>query len=386
MRTVVEIAGIGFPNKGAELMLAEVCRRLHSHFGAQVSPVCRPSQTVLDSSLVMGRMGVRPLAELTFRGVEVAGLLDYLPGRLISPFGVSRRRDVDVVLDASGLRYSEDWGVAAIERGEKYLKMKARLNQKIILLPQAFGPFLSDRSKDSMRRIIALSDRIYARDRESYAHLRELSDSHKIIQCPDLTIGCHCIDRSSSVVTKNAVVMIPNQRMRDKGEPRDQANYMRFMLDLARQIIDSGERLVLLNHEGKADRDICDHLKSELGIDGEVLEFLDPLELKASLACAKAVVTSRFHGAVSALSQGVPCCATSWSHKYEMLFEDFGVGDFMINLNSSGEAGRISKLINDSEAMARARTSISEAKGDLLCQVEAMWSDVFDVVAAPIRK
>lgn len=379
MSIVVEISGIGFPNKGAELMLAEVSHRLRNAFGDEVISVCRPNQSGSESAGIMAKLGVLPLAELSFKGHEIGGLLNYAPERLLAPFGVRRRKDVNIVLDASGLKFSEDWGLQAIERGEQYLAMKAASGVKVVLLPQAFGPFNSSAAKSSMKRVLNLADLVYARDHKSYSYLRELSASERIKLCPDLTIGCNCSSFSPDESVRDAVIIIPNQRMLDKGDVENRAMYKDFLLALGRQLVEDGQPLVLLNHEGKTDRQICDWLHGELGLSSDILEFSDARELKATISVAKSVVTSRFHGAVSALSEAVPCFATSWSHKYKMLFMDFEVTECLIDMGSSQEVGRLSGLLKDMGHLAALRRRLAASKLEQSEQVEQMWDDVYRI-------
>lgn len=82
---------------------------------------------------------------------------------------------------------------------------------------------------------------------------------------------------------------------------------------------------------------------------------------------------------VSALSQGVPALATGWSHKYQMLFEDYGFADGLIDVTASpAEIRRKLDLVTDQSTQIR--TLIQTRTGQLKQQSEQMWQDVFKVI------
>ena len=97
-------------------------------------------------------------------------------------------------------------------------------------------------------------------------------------------------------------------------------------------------------------------------------------KLKALISTAYLCVTSRFHGVASALNSCVPCLATSWSHKYEELFRDYGMTDCVLDLNDMDAiTQRISAFLSAEgkychKEVAGGTTTIYQARN--LCNVE----------------
>lgn len=381
MGKVVEISGVGLVNKGAALMLAEIALRLRDEYTSGVRIVCRPGRkSSYDTALVVAQMGVLPLAEKSIKGFGLRRFLNYFPSKWFAPFGISRSKDVDVMLDASGLKYSDDFGVSAIEKGERVIRSKFDSGVRVVLMPQAFGPFNGVRSQGLMLNIIEMSELIYARDECSYNHLRELSKSPKIRRCADLTIGCDCRGVSDSNLTEGVVLIVPNQRMCDKGGKESRKAYLNFMLKLGKQLLEAGSRVQLLNHEGPADRELCEYLKSELNLETDILDFSEPRLIKYHIGRSKAVITSRFHGAVSALSQSVPCFATSWNHKYKMLFRDFGCEENVLDVCVDEEIRRVVDLVTNEDRLTSMSSILNAQKSVYLSQLDEMWNDVNSLI------
>ena len=84
----------------------------------------------------------------------------------------------------------------------------------------------------------------------------------------------------------------------------------------------------MVNHEGREDAELCAEIAKLSPC--ALVQIEEPLAVKAFIGGAELVISSRFHGAVNALSQGVPCIATSWSHKYHAMMSDFGMADYCV--------------------------------------------------------
>ena len=82
---------------------------------------------------------------------------------------------------------------------------------------------------------------------------------------------------------------------------------------------------------------ICEKIQSKLPFELDVIVPDTSLEVKAIIGQCQWIFSSRFHGCVSALSQNVPCLATTWSHKYEELFSDYEQIDWLVGKDLVGE-------------------------------------------------
>ena len=80
---------------------------------------------------------------------------------------------------------------------------------------------------------------------------------------------------------------------------------------------------------------------------------------------------------MSALSSGVPVLATGWSHKYEMLLNDFGCPESVLNLDASDNVLRQKVESHlDSTFQTQARESLATTRKSLKAQLETMWQRV----------
>jgi len=126
---------------------------------------------------------------------------------------------------------------------------------------------------------------------------------------------------------------------------------------------------------------LSEKIVAESGTEIEIVKETDALKIKGILGLCSCVISSRYHGLVSALSQGVPALATGWSHKYEMLFKEYGILDSYLSVSNDSEIlnKQIERIINEDyrkEIIAK----ITKASAIYKEQTEMMWQSVFSVL------
>jgi polysaccharide pyruvyl transferase WcaK-like protein len=378
----IDVLGIGFPNKGAELMLVAI-----AEWASKLQVPARLAVSWDTPFRDRARYGL--LGRVSYpvgARIPYERLANLVPQRLVERLGAVRDRDVNLVLDASGYAYGDPWGASkAHQRMGGRVAAWRRSGKCVVMLPQAFGPFREQPLRYQMRQVLRGAHRIYARDSVSFEALAELGEGESnVSKAPDFT----CLVEGKPFVgmeaARGAIGIIPNHKTYELGTNTTQEKYADFLAATASLLISQGHKVVLILHEGEKDRQLCEEIRRLTRHELTILAPSDPREIKMAIGLCASVLTSRFHGFASALFQGVPVLATSWSHKYEELASDFGEPHLVIDIASPEDtAQRLSALAKD-------KTGISEqlaARSEQFKRISReMWSEIETLIQPLIHK
>ncbi|MFV8868471.1 polysaccharide pyruvyl transferase family protein [Serratia fonticola] len=332
---IIEIKGVQFINKGAELMLQAVLQHIN-HQWPDSKIVLAPSK----NSSYSDRIKIGALQKFNLRKgkLDLNRLSYYMPKRfrkfLMESYGIVTEVDVDVMLDASGFAYSDKWGSLVIKHLASEIIRFDSVEKKYIFLPQALGPFTKPDDLKLLRSSLPKASLICAREDVSFSYIDSINSNKKNMKVfPDFTNLVQGILPEYYTGGEKKIVVIPNHNMiNEKNENKDWVHSYIDILSLSIElIIKNGYIPVLLNHEGAQDGSICTQVNERFNGVIDIINEKDPLKVKGIIGASAAIICSRFHGCVSALCQGVPCIGTSWSHKYEQLFNEYGRGEFLIS-------------------------------------------------------
>jgi colanic acid/amylovoran biosynthesis protein len=302
--------------------------------------------------------------------------------KLRTKTSIPRIARINKALDICGFAFGDQWGAS---NAMKHLKEYRRLTNKgveIIKLPASFGPFEDSGTRDVAREALSMCSLIFARDRESLKHLQSIvPDTSKLAYCPDYSLAIPG-GNNDARLRHEKLVIIPNFRMIDKQGFHDPTiNYTEMIRGVIEYAISELRLTVsVVLHDHGADL----RYASEAGLikDARINVVLmhDPISLKAFISTATAVFSSRYHGAANAMSQGVPCIGTSWSHKYEHLFHEYNQDELLISRSCSDPLTQIKTLLRnimDGKAGLPDTNAISRIKEE----VGKMWDLVSSKLA-----
>ena len=81
------------------------------------------------------------------------------------------------------------------------------------------------------------------------------------------------------------------------------------------------------------------------------------------------------------MSQGVPSLATGWSHKYQMLFEDYGFEEGLIDPTASEDEIRTKiDAIANPDSNRKIQSRIKANSEHLKQRSEVMWKDILYLI------
>lgn len=371
---IVEVTGTNTQNKGAELMLVAV----REHF-AERSSVQLAVDQFFGSYPERAQYGL--LQKVALNGWGRSRLaVALMPREFRRSFGLVRDEDTDVLLDASGFAFGDQHPPERTIQFAERVEAAKQSGKHVVLLPQALGPFEIPAIRSAFARVVDAADLVFARDDTSMRHAREAAGSAAHLrQAPDFTNLIAPHGSTDSDASRRATI-VPNQRMIDKAETQDEAAaYVPLMNMCIEAVAEAGLEPVLLVHEADDDT-LAARIQERAEREVPIRQSPDPVALKRFLGGSHLVVGSRFHALVGALSQGVPAIGTSWSHKYERLFEEYRCPDMLVSVSASRE--RVQACVSAAVGKQRAPLTnrIRTAAAQLKQKTESMWRAVDDLV------
>jgi polysaccharide pyruvyl transferase WcaK-like protein len=375
---IIEIRKTGFVNKGAELMLRAIVEQVKRRYPDAIL-VMAPSPVT--GSRPFDRLvahGFLPKAWFWKFGIQWGDFAAFFPAKLRRTYGLVLDKEIDVVLDAAGFSYSDQWGIDGSKELARSSRRWKKHSAKVILLPQALGPYENKEIQAWVKQWAGNVDLIFAREIDSYKHLTSVVGEQKNIKLfPDFTNLVKGTLPNNYDPTNKRIALVPNYRMVDKTHKAESEAYLPFMIRCAKYLVERSARPYVLVHEGAKDKMLAEKISEAVGGIPIVIET-DPLHIKGILGTCDATIGSRYHGLVSALSQGVPSLATGWSHKYIRLFEEYGFDEGVVTVLDSDEVvqKKIDRLLN-SETVEPLKQQLREKSEDFKKRSEEMWNLVF---------
>jgi polysaccharide pyruvyl transferase WcaK-like protein len=367
----IELRKVSHTNKGAELMLRAMVdhysQRPHVELTGRIQTGPRSRRTAL---------GIRTLLYASNRWWFATTPRFFPPKPLRHLFGVVHPSEVDLVLDASGFAYGDQWGPDNALQAAAYFRYVRRHGAKVVLMPQSFGPFTRSDVQAATKTLVAEADIIFPRDATAMQSIEELcGQSQRIIQSPDFTPLVHGIVPPGLVLPERAVAIVPNQKMVEM-TGRKGGGYVDFVVSVIEILSGLDMQPFFLMHAVQ-DRQLIDLINKRVPTRLPVIYEDDALLLKGIIGQCHATMCSRFHALVSSLCQGIPSIATGWSHKYKHLLEEYRCPDSLLEITLSRPElqTRISKLMLP-EHHDQTRQTLLERASWHRHQVSDMWARV----------
>jgi polysaccharide pyruvyl transferase WcaK-like protein len=365
---------VGFRNMGAELMLVAAREEVRTWADSEDVAIglrvgSRAERRRVDCGVVLRPSpGARRWASRALRVGRGA-----VPATLLRRARLYRPSMVDALLDASGFAFGDQWGPEQARQIGRLFAGYHREGKPVVLLPQAFGPFTDPEVSRSALDALSQADLIYARDDESFENVRSLRLSGpRLHRSPDFT---GLLEPEPRILPEPTVAVIPNARMTDMPGSVEEQAYLEFLRSCVSAARDAGFRVLVLGQE-PADLAYAQRLSGEHSTGVDTYQVRDALDGKAVLGGCTLVVSSRFHGLVSAMAQAVPAIGTSWSHKYVHLFEDYGCRDALWDVDDAHEThARMIAWLQPGPLAAR-RQALRERSDELKRASRVMWSEV----------
>ena len=361
------------------------------------------------------------------KGVTVASgapsslVASHLFGALLGALLPRKKRQTSALLPAEAQRLSacdvlvDLAGVAFIDGREKFLPFNILtllpamlLGVPVVKASQALGPFKHFVNRIAARTILPRCSLIVARGRETRSHLDSIKLT-EVLVAPDVAFLLRDTDRLVEIDTDGVDRIVAQTRAwRDAGRKivglcpssviyaKLGAPYIDKLVELVIRIEGDGYSVVLIPNATRRDTDslrnndipvlrkVSEGL-SDRGWHGRAVFFDrdgDVISIKQLIEECDAMMVSRFHAMVGALSLAKPTVVLGWSHKYLEVMADFGLEDCVFDYANL----RVEELYPKIVSVVERSGPLSDKIASLLPDVRKRAASQIDAIAALLQR
>jgi colanic acid/amylovoran biosynthesis protein len=384
-RIKITLSGVETKNKGAELMLYAILQEIERRFPDAIVYLHENSiRQGLDYIQTNLDLRYKPINRIQhhYERFHIRSIARRLHIDQVHLDDVYAVHGADYFINASGFLVSDQWNLNdyTVKKWNLLLKRNKAAGTKIIFLPQAFGPINKENTLKLLSSINQYADIILPREKVSWNYINSsgIVDMNKVKIFTDFTSLVDGEFPAKYYNMKDGICIIPNVRMVDRGTMKmdDYISLIDLIIKTAQK---KNKPIYLLNHEGPGDEHLAYQIQSTVGKEIEVVTGLNALEVKGMISSAYLVISSRFHGVASSLNTCVPFLATSWSHKYEELFNDYKQHDCVLPLDNFKIAIQMVNNLMDENKNLEIRKSLQEIKPQIQNETRKMWKEIWSL-------
>lgn len=284
------------------------------------------------------------------------------------------------ILYCCGYIFGDRWGISRLKKVLEDIKKAKKNGCKVVLMPQSFGPFGREENRLVFRELLDLVDLGFARDDESFFYASPFDQKGVIANSIDYTGLLNEIEVLRPENKCNRLCVVPNNKILEKYGASAEKEYVNAVVRLAQHIKDDIKcKVAILRHTiGKDDyliKNIHDRLPGS-----DVVQFESFLAARKYIGESSAVISSRFHGMMHSLTQGVPVIALGWSHKYQGAMEKYSLPDYCVDFREGGFESLASDFIKE---MPKIASTLRERQAFL---ERAYYSHIFTCLEGVVRR
>ena len=308
---------------------------------------------------------------------------------------VTRFLKDSVLLDISGGdSFTDLYGQKRFDLIHATKELALRCGAKLILMPQTYGPFASDKNRAKAEYLCKKAAGAFARDSKSFEVLKSMVgscfDEKKHFAGIDLAFQLKTFDaaeymserlrtwienRSRPVIGLNVSGLLfvdPKAQMQRYGL---KTNYAELSIKLLERLLsDTDANIVLISHvfgdprTQDSDPVACNELAARFNSDRlDVFDSSrDPRVAKGLISQLDYFAGTRMHTVIAALSSGVPVTGLAYSLKFKGVLKSVGVEDACIELRTESIESIISQVLhgynNRQEIRERLRQAAAQIK------------------------
>ncbi len=258
--------------------------------------------------------------------------------------------DIDLMIDVSGFNLGKKWSSSVQESYLDNIRLAKKYQIPIVLMPQSFGPFDYPEEKrhliSEMAELLPYAEKIFAREKEGYQLLLDTFHLSNVELSADLVLQNNGIDLKhiyqqppASIqvpyVKPGTVGIVPNKQCFNHG---DQDRILSLYRATIESLIAKGKEICIIRHSSE-DLVICREL-SRMFAGNESVRLIEDefscLEYDRFVKQFDFIICSRYHGAVHAYRNCVPCVLLGWAVKYAELAELLGQRDYAFDITDAG--------------------------------------------------